>query len=255
MTAKIKPFRSLGLWGTTLVLTPTIATVAGASALAGDRRGKVWWTASRAWAAGILKAAGVTDFIVKGVEVLYDGSPYIVMSNHESHLDPPSIIRSSERPVGFLTKQELKAVPVFGWALERTGHVFIDRKHREKSHASIDKAASKIAEGRCVAVFPEGSRTVDGELLPFKKGGFILATRAHVPIVPVAVAGTREIFPAQNRYVRACGPVAVVYGTPIPTSDYTLETKDALMSIVREHIESLRTEARALVAEAYARGR
>jgi 1-acyl-sn-glycerol-3-phosphate acyltransferase len=249
MASKIKPLRSLGLWGTTLVLTPTMATVAGTSALAGDRRGKVWWAASRAWAAGVLGAAGVTDFIVKGVEVLYDGAPCILMSNHESHLDPPSIIRSSERPVGFLTKQELKAVPVFGWALERTGHVFIDRKHREKSHASIEKAASKIAEGRCVAVFPEGSRSLDGDLLPFKKGGFVLAAKAHVPIIPVAVAGTREIFPAKNSFVRATGPVAVVYGAPIPTTDYTLDTKDALMALVRERIEALREEARALVSD------
>ncbi len=244
-----RPLRSVGLWGATLVLTPSMGFVAGASALAGDRRGRVWWGASRTWATGILKSAGVTDLIVKGVERIYDGQPYILMSNHESHLDPPSIIRSSERPIGFLTKQELKRIPVFGWALERTGHVFIDRKDKNKSHASIDKAAARVNEGRCVLVFPEGTRTRTDELLPFKKGGFVLAVKARVPIVPVGIAGTRAIFPSQSNFVVGRGPVALVYGEPIATDGYTLETKDGLMQDVCHAIGGLRDEARALVAE------
>lgn len=244
----MKPLRSLGLWSTALFLTPPMATVAGTSALAGDRKGRVWWSASRTWARGMLASAGMTDLVVKGVEVLYSGDPFIVMSNHESHLDPPALILSSERPVGFLTKQELKWIPFFGWALERTGHVFIDRKHKDRSHKSIDKAASKIADGRCVAVFPEGTRTLDGELLPFKKGGFVLAVKSGVPIVPVGLAGTRNIYPAKNAWVRGTGPVAIVYGTPIPTAGVTLDTKDQLMEEVRLRITDLRTEARALLA-------
>lgn len=247
--SKIRPLRSLGLWGTTLVLTPPMATLAGASALAGDKRGRIWWAASQTWARGLLAAAGMTELVVKGSEILHGDAPFIVMSNHESHLDPPSLILSSERPIGFLTKQELKAVPIFGWALERTGHVFIDRKNKDKSHASIDKAAQRIAEGRCVAVFPEGTRTLDGELLPFKKGGFVLAVKAQVPIVPVAVAGTRHIFPAKNRYVQGKGPIAVVFGEPIATTGVTLDTKDALMAAVKDRMALLRDEARMIVDE------
>lgn len=245
----MKPLRSVGLWGTTLFLTPPMAAIAGASALAGDKKGRVWWGASRTWAGGVLSAAGMTDFIVKGVEVLYQGDPCIVMSNHESHLDPPSLILSSERPVGFLAKQELKWIPLFGWAMEATGHVFVDRKNKDRSHQSIDKAAQRIADGRCVAVFPEGTRSVDGELLPFKKGGFVLAAKSGVPIVPVGVAGTRTIFPPRNRYVHSRGPIAVVYGEPISTRDFTLETKDRLMDEVRARITELRAEARALIAQ------
>jgi 1-acyl-sn-glycerol-3-phosphate acyltransferase len=245
----MKPLRSVGLWGTTLFLTPPAAVVAGASALVGDKKGRVWWGASRTWARGILASAGMTDFIVKGVEVLYSGEPFIVMSNHESHLDPPSLILSSDRPLGFLTKQELKWIPLFGWAMEATGHVFIDRKNKDRSHQSINAAASKIAEGRCVAVFPEGTRSVNGELLPFKKGGFVLAVKSGVPIVPVAVAGTGAIFPAKNRYVQRRGPIAIVYGAPIPTQGVTVETKDRLMEEVHDRITELRTEARALLAE------
>lgn len=250
---KVRPLRSLGLWGTTLVLTPSAALVAGASALAGDRRGKVWWGASRGWAGGIIRAAGVTSLIVKGDEVLYDGRPYILMSNHQSHLDPPCIIRSSERPIGFLAKQELRRIPLMGWGMERTGHVFVDRKNREKSFASIDKAAARIAEKGCVLVFPEGTRTRSEEMLPFKKGGFVLAVKAKVPIVPIGIAGTREIFPSQSSFVIGTGPVAVVYGRPIATESFTLENKDGLMDAVRTAIATLREEARALVGERNAR--
>lgn len=250
---KVRPLRSVGLWGTTLVLTPSAALVAGASALAGDRRGRVWWSASRGWAGGILRAAGVTDLIVKGDELLYDGRPYILMSNHQSLLDPPCIIRSSERPIGFLAKQELRRVPLMGWGMERTGHVFVDRKNRERSFASIDKAAARIAEKGCVLVFPEGTRTRTEEMLPFKKGGFVLAVKARVPIVPIGIAGTREIFPSQSSFVIGTGPVAVVYGPPIPTEPYTLETKDRLMEDVRAAIAALREEARVLVSERRAR--
>jgi len=180
----MKPLRSLGLWSTALFLTPPMATVAGSFALAGDKKGRVWWGASRTWARGMLASAGMTDLIVKGVEVLYSGDPFIIMSNHESH----------------------------------------------------------------VAVFPEGTRTLDGELLPFKKGGFVLAVKSGVPIVPVGLAGTRNIYPAKNAWVRGTGPVAIVYGTPIPTAGVTLDTKDQLMEEVRLRITDLRTEARAILA-------
>jgi 1-acyl-sn-glycerol-3-phosphate acyltransferase len=246
--------RSLGLWGTALVLTPTMGLMAGTSALMGDRRGQVWWSATQSWAAGIIRSAGVTDLIVKGVDVLYDGRPYILMANHQSHLDPPSIIRSSTRPIGFLTKQELRRVPIFGWALERTGHVFVDRKDKEKSHASIDKAAKRVAEGRCVLVFPEGTRSLGDDLLPFKKGGFVLAVKSRVPIVPIGIAGTREIFPSKSKFVVGKGPVALVYGEPIAVDGYTLDTKDALMAEVREAILARREEACQLIVDKRKRG-
>lgn len=248
--SRIRPLRTVGLWGAAFLLTPSMALVAGASAFAGKGRTAnkpIWWAATRAWAGGVMRSAGMTDLIVRGVEQLYDGQPYILMANHQSHLDPPSIILSSERPIGFLAKHELKRVPVFGWAMERTGHVFVDRKHKDKAHASIDTAALRVAEGRCVLVFPEGTRSPDGELLPFKKGGFVLAMKAGVPIVPVGIAGTREIFPSHNNYVRGTGPVAVIFGEPI-ASDAAGDSKEALMERARDAITVLRDQARDEVA-------
>jgi 1-acyl-sn-glycerol-3-phosphate acyltransferase len=242
------PLRSLPLYGAFLGFTGSCGAVAGASALLGDRSGKVWWPASQLWANALTRSAGVSEFVVQGLERIYDGKPYLLMSNHESHLDPPSIIRASERPVVFLTKEELKWIPVFGWSLQQMGHVFIDRKNAERARISIEKAARQVQEGRCVLVFPEGTRTRDGSMLPFKKGGFVLAVKAQVPIVPMGIAGTRRIFPSQSPFVRAHGAVALVVGEPIATTGYTLESKDDLMEKVRRAISDLRDEARAIVA-------
>ena len=230
-------------------LTGAFGTIAGVAALAGDRKGRVWWPATRMWARGLLTSAGVTDFIVRGAEIIDNDTPYVMMANHQSHLDPPSIIRASKRPFGFIVKKELERIPLFGWAVRQSGHVFVDRKDKGSSHASIDKAAASVARGRRIVVFPEGTRTTTGELLPFKKGGFVLALKAEVPIIPIGVAGTREILPSQSALVAKRGPVAVVFGEPIATDGYDLEDKDGLIEAVRAAILGLRAEAEALVAE------
>jgi len=243
------PFRSVPLYSALSGFTVACGSVAGAAALLGDRTGRIWWPTSRLWGSGVTRSAGVTDFVVEGLERIYDGAPYLLMCNHESHLDPPAIIRASERPVVFLTKAELKRIPVFGWSLQQMGHVFIDRRNAERARDSIEVAAKQVREGRCVLVFPEGTRTRDGELLPFKKGGFVLATKAQVPIVPLAIAGTRPIYPSQSILVGAPGPVALVAGEPIPTTGYGLDNKEELMERVREAITGLRERARAIVIE------
>lgn len=246
--------RTVPLYTATIALTSACATLAGTAALVGDKDGRVWWPVSRVWARGVTQSAGVTDFIVKGVERIYDGQPYVMMANHQSHLDPPSLIRASDRPFGFLVKAELERWPLFGWGVRRTGHVFIDRKDKGQSHASIDRAAAEVAGGRCILVFPEGTRSLTDDLLPFKKGGFVLALKAGVPIVPIGIAGTREILPSQSALVRGAGPVAIVYGEPIPTTGVDLDHKDGLLASVREAILALRAEATELVAERRRRG-
>jgi 1-acyl-sn-glycerol-3-phosphate acyltransferase len=243
------PLRTLPFYGTFVGFTGACGTVAGASALLGDRKGRVWWPASQVWATALTRSAGVTDFIVEGLDRFDDGQPYLLMCNHESHLDPPAIIRASRRPVVFLTKEELRWIPVFGWSLVQMGHIFIDRKHSERARGSIEAAAERVRDGRCVLVFPEGTRSQGEELLPFKKGGFVLAVKSGVPIIPLAIAGTRAIFPSQSRLIRGHGPVALVAGDPIPTAHHTLDTKEQLMDEVREAISGLRVRARARVAE------
>ncbi len=249
MKRLLDPLRTLPFYSAVFGFTGACGSVAGASALLGDRKGRVWWPASQVWASAMTRSAGVTEFIVDGLDRYNDGQPYLLMCNHESHLDPPSIIRASRRPVVFLTKEELRRIPVFGWSLQQMGHVFIDRKHTDRARDSIEAAAARVREGRCVLVFPEGTRSQGDEMLAFKKGGFVLAVKSGVPIVPLGIAGTRAIFPSQSRLIRGHGPVALVAGDPIPTAGYTLETKDDLMERVREAISGLRERARAIVAE------
>lgn len=121
--------------------------------------------------------------------------PAIFVGNHTSLLDPPLVIATlPSRPV-FLVKKELAYVPVLGWIIWLGGCIFIDRGDRRRSLASLKEAARRIREGQSLAAFPEGTRSRDGRLLPFKKGSFALAIEAGVPIVPLGIRGGLEVLP------------------------------------------------------------
>lgn len=241
--------RSVPVYSWLLSGTAFFGTVAGTAA-AFDGGEKVWWPASRMWARGLCKTAGIGRFVTVGLDTVEDAGPCILMSNHESHLDPPTLIMHFARPVSFLAKAELFKFPIFGWAMKRVGHIPIDRGHRDKAFASLDAAAAEVAEGRAVIVFPEGTRSRSDDMLPFKKGGFVLAIKSGAPIIPIGIAGTRAVLPPGFWIDEQGGTVAVVVGEPIATSDYTLETKEALMELVRDRIMALRTEARAIAGAA-----
>jgi len=208
---------------------------------------RLYWPISRAWARGLLLTAGIKHVHVRGLDKVDPAAPCILMSNHESLLDPPLLIAEFGRALSFLTKKELFQFPIFGWAMKRIGHIPIDRAQKDSAFASIDAAAGQVAEGRAVMVFPEGTRSRNDDLLPFKKGGFVLAIKSGAPIYPIGVAGTRTVLPPGPWLAQTGGEVALVIGDPIDTSAYTLDTKDALMERVRAEILALRAEARALV--------
>ncbi len=121
--------------------------------------------------------------------------PAIFVGNHSSLLDPPLVIANlPSRPV-FLVKKELAYVPVLGWIIWLAGFIFIDRSSRKSSVASLKNAAQRIREGQSLAAFPEGTRSRDGRLLPFKKGAFALALESGVPVVPLGIRGGRDVLP------------------------------------------------------------
>jgi 1-acyl-sn-glycerol-3-phosphate acyltransferase len=159
------------------------------------------------------------------------------MANHESLFDIPALVLAIPADFRIVAKRELLFVPIFGWALWLAGFVFIDRSDRESAIRKLERTVRTIRGGRSIVVFAEGTRSPDGRLLPFKKGGFILALQAGVPIVPVSIRGGRDILPKGSLHPRP-GRIELVFGAPVPTSIYSLETKDALIARVRDRIAS-----------------
>ena len=156
--------------------------------------------------------------------------PYVLLSNHESLLDIPAVVTAFPHRLRFVAKQELRSVPMFGRAMARAGIVFVDRTDRAKAIGQLDSARALLRDGVSVWVAVEGTRSRDGTLGPFKKGGFHVARGLGVPILPTFVQGTsRVIPPGQLRSVTG-QTVTVRFGPPIPTEGAALE---ALMADVR----------------------
>ncbi len=196
------------------------------------------------WAKLILLTAGV-KVNIKGTENITPGSAYVLMSNHQSHFDVISLISKMPVRIYFLAKKELLRIPVFGWAMFLIGHVPIDRTDREEAFRSIDRAVEKVKGGTNVMVFPEGTRSSTGELLPFKKGGFVLAIKGGIPILPVGIYGSDRILP-KGSWKISSGIINIAVGKPIDTKLYTLDEKEKLMERVREEINKLKEEAKRL---------
>jgi 1-acyl-sn-glycerol-3-phosphate acyltransferase len=227
-----------------LVVTPSLSIVCIIVIFLGDRRGIIWWRIATLWANGLLKSCGVTKIIIHGHEKLESIHGAIFMANHISYLDPLVMACLSEKsPLRFFAKHTLARVPLFGQALWATGQIFINRKDSGKAFRNIEKAIDKIKNSdKYFFVFPEGRRSPDDELLPFKVGGFVLAMKTKFPILPVAIAGTREILPSGCLFRRK-GPIVLVVGDPIPTDSYNYKSQNELIAVVREQVDLLQKKA------------
>jgi 1-acyl-sn-glycerol-3-phosphate acyltransferase len=138
-----------------------------------------------------------------------------------------------------VAKKELERVPLFGPAWKRAGHISIDRGNREKAIASLRRAAEVIREdGGVVVIFPEGTRSPTGELQPFKKGAFMLAIEAGIPIIPTVVVGSERITPPRAMSVRS-GSFDLFYGEPVSSEGYSPETVDRLVEEVRGRMQAM----------------
>lgn len=188
----------------------------------------------RFWARVCLFIAGAR-LEIEGQENIPAEGAHIFMPNHQSTFDILVLFAGLPDQFRWLAKQELFRIPLFGLCMRQCGYIPIDRSDRKKAVASMNKAAQRIHDGTSVVVFPEGTRSADGRLLPFKKGGFILAMQAKVPIIPVAIDGSCRVQRKHTRTVHP-GTIRVTIFPPIPTKDLVASDRDALMEMVRHPI-------------------
>ncbi|HEY7185123.1 MAG TPA: lysophospholipid acyltransferase family protein [Vicinamibacterales bacterium] len=165
-------------------------------------------------------------------------STAVYCANHQSNVDPPVLFEVLHPRMRILYKAELHQFPLMGSILDAGGFVPVDRGNREQAFAAVERGAESIRNGHSFLIFPEGTRSRDGSLLPFKKGGFIMAIHAQVPIVPVAVSGGRDSMRKGSAIVHPA-KVTVRVGEPIPTAGLTVSDKDDLIARVRAEVQKL----------------
>ena len=199
-----------------------------------DRSGVLYHRHARLWSFIGLRLAGI-KLEVTGAEKVPAG-PLIFMSNHQGNFDILTLFQAIPQRFSWIAKEELFKIPIFGHSMARAGYIPLDRGDGRRALKSMEAAANLIRGGQSVVIFPEGTRTPDGELLPFKKGGFLLASKAGVPIIPVTINGSMRINP-KNRLELHPGTIRIKFADPIPTSGPAGKDRIKMMEDVRLAIE------------------
>ena len=199
-----------------------------------DPRGRRQHWCARVWCRMIAATAGARVH-VHGLHHIKPGESYVFLSTHQSYMDIPAMLGYLPAQLRIAAKKSLFRVPFMGWHLTRAGHIPIDRSSTQNAVASMQRAASYLRDGICAFIFPEGTRSRDGYLHKFKKGGFKLAIQAGVPIIPITIIGSRQILPPDEIIFRP-GPIEMYVDEPIPTKDLTDADIENLMQTVYERM-------------------
>jgi 1-acyl-sn-glycerol-3-phosphate acyltransferase len=184
-----------------------------------------------------LALSGISARLV-GAERIPRGRAAVYCPNHTSNIDAPLLFHVLHPRLHMLYKAEFGRMPILGRAAPVAGFIPVERQNHEQSQKAVDLAAESVARGHSFLVFPEGTRSRTGELLPFKKGGFIMAIKAQAPIVPVAIIGGRAAMTRGSRLIRPA-MVDVRVGEPIETTGMTLDDRDRLIALARVQIEGM----------------
>jgi 1-acyl-sn-glycerol-3-phosphate acyltransferase len=173
------------------------------------------------WAPGILWLAKAKTEVT-GLEHIDKTKTYIIVSNHLSYLDIPTLFRILPLNLHFIGKHQLKRTPFIGWYMQATGMIFINRENKRAASKSLDEAALLIKNGKTVLIFPEGTVSDDKIIKRFKKGGFSLAMKAGVDILPISLKGTSDVWPTDTNTKFNRGTVKINIGKSIPVSEFEL---------------------------------
>jgi 1-acyl-sn-glycerol-3-phosphate acyltransferase len=174
---------------------------------------------------------------VQGRQHVKPGTTYLFLANHQGNCDPPAIMPAIPRNVRFLLKKELRKIPFLGTIMNLGGFVFIDRKDRTSAMKGTEEAVAQMKAGHSFIAFPEGTRSRSGRMGPFKKGPFIMAIQAEVPIIPMTVSGSFEVMPPAQLKINP-GTIRVVFHPQIATKGLSFSQRDELMTEVARVISS-----------------
>lgn len=191
---------------------------------------------ARQWARVCLWLGGVRLKVV-GAEHLPQQGPVVYMSNHQGNFDIPALFAALPVQFRWLAKAELFRIPLFGLTMRAAGYIPVERQDRRLSIQSMNLAAQRVAAGTSIMIFPEGTRSPDGRLLPFKKGGFILALQAQAPIVPIAIDGSAALMLKSSWMIRS-GEIRLRIFPAISTAGLEINDRDALLEKVEAQIAS-----------------
>jgi 1-acyl-sn-glycerol-3-phosphate acyltransferase len=246
MRVRVPPYH---WWRTVFFLIPAISVytiVLGAASIvssAFDRRGHFAHRCARAWSWLILKTTGVR-VAVEGLERITPGTTYVFVSNHQSIYDIPVVFASLPYQLRIIAKESLARFPVLGWHLKRGGHLFVDRQHPDRA-GILKRWRALLSEGLSLVIYAEGTRSPDGRVGRFKAGSFLLAIQAQLPIVPLAVIGTRQVMP-KGRLRTEPADVRLVVHPPIqppaiadPTIQDAKVFADRIHGIVADTVNTL----------------
>jgi len=233
---KIPPYH---WWRTVFYLIPAIAIytiVLGAASIVSslwDRRGYFAHACARAWSWLILKTTGVR-VTVEGLDRITPGTTYVFVSNHQSIYDTPVVFSSLPYQLRIIAKESLARFPVLGWHLKRGGHLFVDRRHPDRA-GILKRWRALVSEGLSLIIYAEGTRSADGHVARFKAGSFMLAIEAQLPIVPVAIVGTRAVMPKGRLRTEPADVMLIIHDPIQPPALVAPTVQDAKALADRAH--------------------